>query len=63
MGPYGERAYETMKKVFKTSLLIHLDEPKSTFIHELELSRQDVEDNSKCKHADLYTTHLDVLNL
>lgn len=61
-GPYGERAYDTIKKVFKTSL-IRLDEPNSTFICKLELSPQDVEIIVNVNILILYTTHPDVTQL
>lgn len=58
-GPYGERAYETIKKEFKTSF-IQLKKPNSTFIDELELSPQDVEIIEGVNILITYTTHPDL---
>lgn len=58
-GPYGDRAYETIKTEFETSF-IKLSPPTSTFIDEVELHPRDVE---KIEGSDIlitYTTHPDI---
>jgi Uncharacterized protein conserved in archaea len=58
-GPYGERAYDTIKKEFETSF-IQIEKPSSTFIDELELSPNDVEIIEGVNILITYTTHPDI---
>ncbi len=58
-GPYGDRAYDTIKKEFETRL-IQLPPPTSAFIDEIELSQETVEEIEDANILILYTTHPDL---
>lgn len=58
-GPYGERACETIQSHFKTTL-IKLKHPKSTFIDNLDLIEEEVNQIQESDILITYTTHPDV---
>lgn len=58
-GPYGERAFQTIKEEFKTSF-IQLQPPTSMFIEEIDLSSEDVGEIEASNILITYTTHPDL---
>jgi hypothetical protein len=58
-GPYGERAYETIRQEFQTTL-IQLKPPTSTFIDELNLTEDEVRQIEEADILITYTTHPDI---
>jgi hypothetical protein len=61
-GPYGDRAYETIKKEFETRF-IELPHPTSTFIEELEIPKTDMEIIEGANILITYTTHPDITTI
>ena len=53
-GPYGERAYATIKEEFETEFVV-LEPPAGTFVEEVEIPPEELE---KIKSADLVITYI-----
>ncbi|NYB51334.1 MAG: hypothetical protein HVN35_02030 [Methanobacteriaceae archaeon] len=58
-GPYGDRAYDTIKKEFDT-VLIQLEQPSSMFIDDIEIPEKDVKLIEDANILITYTTHPDL---
>lgn len=58
-GPYGNRAYDTIKKEFDTEF-IELEQPTSMFIDDIEIPEKDAKLIEDANILITYTTHPDV---
>ncbi len=58
-GPYGDRAYDTIKKEFKTTF-IELQQPSSLFMDEIELPEEYIKEIEDANILLTYTTHPDL---
>jgi len=58
-GPYGERAYENIKKEFETDY-IELESPVGMFVDELEVPKEDLDRISSANIVITYVLHPDL---
>jgi hypothetical protein len=58
-GPYGERAYENIKKEFET-VFIELEEPASMFMDDIEIPEDKIKEIKRANILITYTLHPDL---
>ena len=58
-GPYGDRAYDTIKKEFDTDF-IELEQPTSMFMDDIEIPEKNVKQIEDANILITYTTHPDL---
>jgi hypothetical protein len=58
-GPYGDRAYDTIKKEFNT-VFVELEQPTSMFMDDIEIPAEDVKLIEGSNILITYTTHPDL---
>jgi hypothetical protein len=58
-GPYGDRAYDTIKKEFDT-VFIELEQPTSMFMDDIEIPEENVKQIEDANILITYTTHPDL---